>query len=47
MLLKLRWYLAMDKNNRAQETPGSSLPVDMEHTQDLQEANPSGKQQAV
>lgn len=36
-------YLPMDEDNRAQETPGSSLPVYVEHTQDLQEANPPGK----
>lgn len=35
----------MDEDNRAQETPGSSLSVNMEHTQDLQEANAAGKQQ--
>lgn len=33
----------MDENNRAQETPGSSLSVHMKHSQDLQEPNPSGK----
>lgn len=35
-------YLPMDEDNRAKETPRSSLPVHMEHSQDLQEANPSG-----
>lgn len=38
-----RVYLAMDVDNRAQKTPCSTLPVHMEHSQDLQEANPSGK----
>lgn len=33
----------MDKDNRAQETPGPSLSVHVEHPQDLQEANPPGK----
>lgn len=37
----------MDEDNRAQETPGSSLSVNMEHTQDLQEANPSEKEKGV
>lgn len=36
-------YLPMDEDNGAQETPGPSLPVHMEHSQDLQEANPSGR----
>lgn len=37
----------MDKNNRAQETPGSSLPVHVEHSQNLQETNPPGKSQVL
>lgn len=42
-----RVYLPMDVDNRAQETPGSTLPVHVEHSQDLQEANPSGKFQRL
>lgn len=42
-----RVYLPMDVDNRAQETPCSTLPVHMEHSQDLQEANPSGKLQRL
>ena len=33
----------MDEDDGAEETPGSSLPVHVEHSQDLQEANPSEK----
>lgn len=40
-------YLPMDEDNRAQETPGSSLPVHMEHSQDLQETNPSWEKKAL
>lgn len=40
-----RVYLPMDVDYRAQETPCSALPVHVEHSQDLQEANPSGKVQ--
>lgn len=42
-----RVYLPMNVDNRAQETPCSTLPVHMEHSQDLQEANPSGKFQRL
>lgn len=38
-----RLYLSVDEHNRAQETPGPSLPVHVEHSQDLQEANSPGK----
>lgn len=37
----------MDVDNRAQETPCSTLPVHVQHSQDLQEANPSGKFQCL
>lgn len=40
-------YLPMDEDNRSQETPGSSLPVHMEHSQDLQEANPSWEKKGI
>lgn len=36
-------YLPMDEDNWAQETPRSSLSVNVEHTQDLQKANPPGQ----
>lgn len=37
----------MDVDDRAQEAPCSTLPVHVEHSQDLQEANPSGKSQRL
>lgn len=40
-------YLPMDVDYGAQETPRPTLPVHMEHSQDLQEANPSGKYQCL
>lgn len=40
-------YLPMDVDDRAQETPRPTLPVHVEHSQDLQEANPSGKYQRI
>lgn len=43
LLKALTVYLSMDEDNGAKQTPGSSLAVHMEHSQDLQEANPSGK----
>lgn len=42
-----RVYLPMDVDDRAQEAPCSTLPVHVEHSQDLQEANPSGKSQRL
>lgn len=38
-------YLPMDVDDRAQETPRPTLPVHVEHSQDLQEANAPGKYQ--
>lgn len=37
-------HLPMDEDDGAQEPPGSALSVHVKHSQDLQEANPSGTQ---
>jgi hypothetical protein len=34
----------MDEHHRAQEPPGAALAVDMQHPQDLEEADASGKE---
>ena len=32
-------YLSVDEDDRAEEPPGAALPVDVEHAQDLEEAD--------
>lgn len=40
-------YLSMDEDDGAEETPGPPLPVHVEHSEDLQEADPPGKYQRL
>lgn len=45
--LENRWndeysiYLTVDENNWAEKSPRAALPIDMEHSKDLQETNSS------
>ena len=32
-------YLSVDEDDRSEESPGAALPVDVEHAQDLEEAD--------